>query len=96
MQRVVPLVICAALAACSDTVALPQRDAAVVSTSLQAPIGAECRATESFWCSNYAGVCVQAVCRAWCSAVDVPRCKDNEHEAHDDLGYGAACFCMPD
>lgn len=98
MQRIVCMMICAALAACSGSV-LPMpapSDAAPIVTSLQAPIGADCSAVESFWCSNYAGVCVQSVCRAWCSAVVVPRCAGDAHEAHDDLGYGMACFCMPD
>ncbi|HEY6178533.1 MAG TPA: hypothetical protein VIX73_28975 [Kofleriaceae bacterium] len=96
MQRVLSLVFCAALAACSGRVVPAPSDAAPPSTSLEAPIGAACSATESFWCSNYAGVCVLSVCRAWCSAVEVPRCAGNAHEAHDDLGYGMACFCMPD
>lgn len=96
MQRVVSLVMSAALAACSGSVAPAAIDAAPSTSSLEAPIGSPCRAVESFWCASYMGVCFESICRAWCSAVDVPRCAGDAHEQYEDLGNAMACFCMPD
>lgn len=88
--------ICLVLAACTEDRPAPAPDAARPLTSLESPIGAACEARESMWCANYGGMCFDSICRAWCSAVDVPRCAAHSHEQLMDLGNGMACFCMPD
>lgn len=67
-----------------------------IGVGLNAPIGATCDVSLSYWCAQYAGVCAHAVCRAQCRGVELPRCPLGQREVHEDLGAGMQCYCAPD
>jgi hypothetical protein len=65
------------------------------SSSFDQPIGASCKVTESALCAGGIGVCHATVCRAFCHAVDLPRCAAGTVEVHDTIGDREICLCTP-
>ncbi len=60
-------------------------------------IGAPC-ATNYALCDDFAGVCIQNVCRLQCAVVSFPRCAPGyveNHSMNQDAGADI-CVCVPD
>jgi hypothetical protein len=65
------------------------------SESFDQPIGTACKAAESALCAGGIGVCHAAICRAFCQAVDLPRCSPGTVEVHDTIDDREICLCTP-
>jgi len=64
--------------------------------SFHVPVGAACDEAETIFCADGTGLCYEAICRAQCSPVQVPRCPDGFAEFHRPTPeHGDSCLCMP-
>jgi hypothetical protein len=95
--RLPPLAASAALLAALACSTAPARiDAgATITGSFDQPVGASCNAGESLLCASGGGACDQAVCRAFCSAVEFPRCPAGQTERAVRSGDRDLCLCIP-
>jgi len=60
-----------------------------------ASVGASCTTAFTPFCASGVGWCTQAVCRSFCSAIDLPRCPSGAKEQHIAAGTGDVCVCTP-
>ena len=91
------LLVSVAVLSCACQAPTPTGDAGVdaQARSFDQPMGAACNAEESPWCAHGLGICHDAVCCAFCSAVALPRCAAGTVELHETVGGHEVCLCTP-
>lgn len=71
-------------------------DAAPLGPSFKRPVGEACDEGETPFCAFGSARCFDAVCRAFCSPVDYPRCVDGFREEHRREDGADLCVCVPE
>jgi len=96
LGAVVVIVAFAMSGACGGN-AKPAADASagVGGSGVDIPVGDTCDAQASYFCAQYAGLCVGSVCRQQC-AETYPRCPPGTRETHLDATLGPPCLCIPE
>lgn len=81
------------VAACGDHGPVPADSRYPATFSV--PVGESCDPDQAAFCADGAAWCADGMCRAFCSAVALPRCAPALDEVHYGDGSGDVCVCVP-